>query len=100
MSHLATRTKYRLPRRKGAIRRSQAETLSPQQKLVLEHLQSKDSQGYSRGITQVEAIFMYRVHCLHKRIGELKELGYLIEAESRTDRTGHRYTRYYLMGAK
>jgi hypothetical protein len=57
---------------------------------VLKHLQSVGS------ITQVEAQAMYKSRSLTKRISELRDRGYDIKSEWKTDHTGQRYVRYWL----
>lgn len=49
-----------------------------------------------RGISQLEAIGMFRIYRLAARIEELRDEGYDIETELRKDATGKTYARYFL----
>lgn len=59
---------------------------------VLNHLIDHHS------ISAVEAAELYRIRALPRRICDLKEAGWLIHSEWRTDPTGQRYKKYYLLG--
>lgn len=47
-------------------------------------------------ITFLEAVDLYRVRSLPRRIKDLRELGWPIDSEWRKDTLGQRYTRYSL----
>lgn len=64
--------------------------LYPQTVVIAQHLLDKGS------ITPVEAAAVYRVRALPRRIADLKENGWPIKRELKTDATGQRYARYYL----
>lgn len=66
-----------------------------QKALLIHHL--TDPQGH--GITQMEAVGLYRIYSLTSRISELRRMGYRITSDTRTDPTGRRYVRYFLEGA-
>lgn len=57
---------------------------------LLNHLQIRGS------ITQVEAQAIYKMRSLTRRIADLREQGYNIKSETKTDPTGQRYVRYWL----
>ena len=68
--------------------------LSPQCRKIIRHMR-RNSQGT---ITPDEAITYYRIMSLTRRITELRNEGYHIEAEWRAHPvTGQRYRRYRLM---
>jgi len=50
-------------------------------------------------ITGLEALDMYRVRSLPRRIADLRENGFQIKSEWRKDRLGQRYVRYILTDA-
>ena len=66
-----------------------------QRNLLIHHLTSPDGHG----ITQMEAVGLYRIYSLTSRISELRRSGMKIISDRRTDPTGRRYVRYYLEGA-
>jgi hypothetical protein len=66
----------------------------PMNDLILEHLNIK---GH---ITSVEAAALFRCRSLSRRIRDLKDRGYIIHSDHRTDSTGQRYVRYIVEGAK
>lgn len=47
-----------------------------------------------RDLTQLEAIGLYRIFRLAARIKELRDLGWDIKSERKTDTTGKAYVRY------
>ena len=61
-----------------------------QEQLILRHLREAGS------ITQIEAAGLYKVRSLTRRIRTLRERGYKIHSERRTDPMGQRYVRYHL----
>tara|TARA_Y100000361_G_scaffold110792_1_gene100881 strand:+ start:292 stop:522 length:231 start_codon:yes stop_codon:yes gene_type:complete len=63
-----------------------------QKELLLSHFDTANS------ISNVEAQAIYKIRALPRRISDLKEEGYSFEHEWRTDPTGQRYMRYYLVG--
>src|SRR5690606_1938459 len=99
MPRIATRSTYRVPKRNRTARTtpSSRAALSPQQSLVLKHLQTFGHNGERRGLSPIEGLIHYRIACLHKRIGELKDLGYDIVTERRVDITKRAYCRYFLV---
>lgn len=62
--------------------------------VLLKHLKANDH------ITQLEAIGLYRIFNLKGRINELRDRGYDIDTDMRTDATGKRYARYVLRSPK
>lgn len=68
----------------------QQQTMTPQVRTLLNHLQKHES------ISQAEAATVYRIRALPRRISDLKEAGYNIRRELKTDPTGQRYARYFL----
>jgi hypothetical protein len=69
-----------------------AEMGSPQQKIILAHLRERRDAGLS----QFEALHLYRVAALPRRIADLEAAGVPIRRERREDPTGRAYVRYYL----
>lgn len=65
---------------------------SPQQKLILTHLRDRRSAGLS----QFEALHLYRIAALPRRIADLKDKGVDIRTERRLDPTRRPYSRYFL----
>ena len=61
-----------------------------QNNLILNHLKTVGS------ITFLEAVALYRVRSLPRRIKDLRDMGHEIISEWRHDITGQRYTRYSL----
>jgi len=61
-----------------------------QNNLILDHLNNVGS------ITFVEAVDLYRVRSLPRRIKDLRDAGHKIVSEWRKDHLGQRYTRYSL----
>jgi len=61
-----------------------------QNNLILDHLRKVGS------ITFVEAVDLYRVRSLPRRIKDLRDLGYEIVSEWKRDNLGQKYTRYSL----
>ncbi len=57
---------------------------------ILDHLKKVGS------ISFVEAVDLYRVRSLPRRIADLRERGHEIVSEWRQDHLGQRYTRYSL----
>tara|TARA_R110002110_G_scaffold71488_2_gene191061 strand:+ start:96 stop:323 length:228 start_codon:yes stop_codon:yes gene_type:complete len=55
---------------------------------ILMHLETKGS------ITPIEALHLYQVFRLAARVEELRQQGYEIETDMRTDLTGKRYACY------
>ena len=64
----------------------------PMAQMILRHLEDKGS------ITSVEAQALYRCRSLSRRITDIKQWGFPISSELKTDATGQRYARYYLKG--
>lgn len=69
-----------------------AENGSPQLKTLYAHLVEVGE----KGISQFEALHLYRVAALPRRMADLVEMGVPIRKENRQDRTGRRYVRYFL----
>lgn len=61
-----------------------------QNNLILDHLKKVGS------ITFVEAVDLYRVRSLPRRIKDLRDAGHNIISEWRKDNLGQKYTRYSL----
>lgn len=74
-----------------AIKQVQADG-TPQQKTVLQHLMDRKDAGLS----QFEALHLYRVAALPRRVADLIEAGVPIRKERREDPTGRAYVRYFL----
>lgn len=71
---------------KGRTRMTQVE-------MIIRHLQKNGS------ITQREAYLDYGIQSFHRRLTEVRELGYILHGESRKHKvTGQEYTRYHLVG--
>lgn len=70
-----------------------AEPSKPMTKAVLDLLKAKGS------LTSIEAQGVLRCRALAKRISELRDLGWTIARELKTDTTGQRYARYHLQEA-
>jgi len=66
--------------------------------LVLRHL--LPAEGGPGHITAIEAQALYKCRSLSRRICDLKAAGYKITTVRKTDLTGQRYVRYYLVGQK
>jgi hypothetical protein len=66
-------------------------SLPPMTAAILNHLQEYGP------ISNVEAQAIYKCRALPRRILDLKEAGYRIESELKTDLTGQRYARYSLV---
>lgn len=67
-------------------------TGTPQQKAILQHLLDRRDAGLS----QFEALHLYRVAALPRRMADLAEAGVPIRKERREDPTGRAYVRYFL----
>lgn len=63
-----------------------------QEQRILAHLRRRGAEG----VSGVEAEDLFRVRDLPKRISVLRQQGYNIRRELRTDELGQRYARYYL----
>lgn len=50
-----------------------------------------------KSISNVEAQALYRIRSLSRRICDLKDKGFTFNKEHKTDPTGQRYVRYYLV---
>lgn len=62
---------------------------------MLDHLKKNGS------ITQREAYLDYGIQSFHRRLSDLKELGYAVRGVAKKHpTTGQEYTRYYLGGAR
>ena len=61
-----------------------------QTQLILGHLVTRGS------ISALEAMSLYRIFRLAARVEELRNQGYEIDTEMKTDLTGKRYARYVL----
>ena len=62
-----------------------------QNEKILDHLKTVGS------ISGLEAVDLYRVRSLPRRIADLRALGHNVLSEWRRDRLGQRYTRYSLV---
>lgn len=62
----------------------------PQTDLLLRHM------ALHGHITQLEAISLYRIFNIKGRINDLRNQGWPIQTDMRTDATGKRYARYSL----
>jgi len=62
-----------------------------QKELLLTHF------GIADSISNIEAQAIYKIRALPRRISDLKGDGYVFRHEWRTDPTGQRYMRYYLV---
>jgi len=71
-----------------------ARRLSPQCRTILRHLQARGTHGLS----QFEALLLFRVAALPRRISDLEEAGVVINRARKLDETGRSYTRYTLEG--
>jgi predicted HTH transcriptional regulator len=72
---------------KGRTRMTQAEK-------ILNHIKTNGS------ITQREAYLDHSIQSFHRRLTDLKDAGYRLRGEVRTNKvTGQEYTRYFLVGA-
>lgn len=69
-----------------------AETGTPQQRTLLAHLRERASSGLS----QFEALHLYRIASLSRRITDLRQAGVPIRREMKKDPTGRAYARYFL----
>ncbi len=69
-----------------------AETGTPQQRILLAHLRERATAGLS----QFEALHLYRIASLSRRITDLRQAGVPIRREMRKDPTGRAYARYFL----
>lgn len=67
--------------------------MTPQAQLVLGHLTAHGS------ITNVEAHIVHKVRSVSARITEIRNAGYNVEKEQRSDVTGQRYVKYVLKPA-
>jgi len=65
---------------------------TPQQKTILAHLIERRHAGLS----QFEALHLYRVAALPRRMADLSAAGVPIRKDRREDPTGRAYVRYYL----
>ena len=64
--------------------------MQSQYQKILNHLIDEGS------ISGLEAAELYRVRALPRRIADLREAGFEIESEWRTDPVGQRYKKYWL----
>lgn len=71
---------------------AQAINLSPQQKVILGHLMA------GKSISDVESLVVYQIKRLSDVILKLRRKGFPVETEVRVDNTGHKYSRYSLVG--
>lgn len=76
-----------------SFRTPDASNLSPQSRIVLNHLQAVGS------ITAVEASAVHRVRSVSRRITEIGDEGFNIRKEFKRDVNGQRYVRYVLVAA-
>ena len=67
--------------------------LTPQAKTVLFHLNKR---GH---ITPLKAFSNYQITRLASCIHELRKEGFLVHTDLKTDESGHRYSRYSMIGA-
>lgn len=58
---------------------------------ILDHLLDTGS------ITNVEAQAMYKCRSITRRIADIRQMGYEVKSDWKTDHTGQRYVRYWLM---
>jgi len=70
------------------------DTLTPQARSILDHLQHEGS------ITQVEAQAIYKARALTRRIKDIREAGFDIQSVWKRDHLGQRYVRYVYRGVK
>ena len=64
---------------------------------IISYLNQHDPQsGKLRGLSQLEAIGMWRIYRLAARIEELRDDGYNIRTEMKRDATGKAFARYFL----
>ena len=66
-----------------------------QRRLLISHLHHPSNHG----ITQMEAVGLYRIYSLTSRISELRREGFKIQSDRRQDPTGRWYVRYFLEAA-
>ncbi len=59
-----------------------------QLQMITNHLET------GKGLTGYEAMNLYRIASLSRRINDLEERGMKIKRETKKDLTGRRYTRY------
>jgi hypothetical protein len=59
-----------------------------QREMLIEHFRNNET------LSVMEAHTVYKIRSLPRRIMDLKDMGYEIEHERRTDATGQRYMRY------
>lgn len=64
--------------------------MTTQRKLLLNHLKNIGS------ISGMEALYLYQIRSLPRRIKDLEEHGYVIRRERKQDNTGRAYVRYHL----
>jgi hypothetical protein len=68
-----------------------------QKDLILSYLhQINPDTGQRRGLSQMEALGLFRIARLASRIEELRDDGHDITTEMRTDPTRRTYARYFL----
>lgn len=64
-----------------------------QKEMLKLHFQHTDN------ISNIEAQAVYKIRALPRRISDLKEEGYTFTHEWKTDLTGQRYMRYFIVSA-
>ena len=63
---------------------------------IITHLNTKGQNGIKRGLSPMEARFLYGIESLSRRICDLKDRGYKIYSEIRKAPNGKKYARHYL----
>tara|TARA_R110000744_G_scaffold251189_1_gene367179 strand:- start:282 stop:524 length:243 start_codon:yes stop_codon:yes gene_type:complete len=54
---------------------------------------------HTNNISNIEAQAVYKIRALPRRISDLKDEGYVFNHEWKTDLTGQRYMRYFIVSA-
>ena len=62
-----------------------------QKEMLKKHFENTDN------ISNIEAQAVYKIRALPRRISDLKEEGYAFRHEGKTDLTGQRYMRYFVV---
>ena len=62
-----------------------------QKEMLKKHFENTDN------ISNIEAQAVYKIRALPRRISDLKEEGYAFRHEWKTDLTGQRYMRYFVV---
>jgi hypothetical protein len=72
-------------------------SLSPQCRKILAHLESKDSNGNYRTVTNNESMLVFHVFRLSDVIFKLRNAGYPIKMTMKRDGIGGQYASYQLV---